>query len=228
MLNKQHSITIVKVDFAFFCEPKIFIAQKQIVREAINRGDTENLGGEPHQPNPTELQHEFYDQLDLKRRKAIYRIKQRALYEKNEQKAEVKSSKIAYKLVARGEDDPYADLFPGKKHEELTEEELKKKEVLKKKVLDIVSKFKLKIEDSHLRVFAGRNPPSSDLFIYMFTNIKLINNMQSATEVEVFKWVEKGGKCEIADLVEPASFHDRPKYTIREEGKDKDYPEVSG
>lgn len=98
---------------------------------------------------------------------------------------------------------------------------------MKNKVLEIVSKFKLKIEDDHLRVFAGRNPPSSDLFIYMFTNIKLINNMQSTTEVEVFKWVENEGKCEIADLEEDASFLDRPKETIKEDGKEKEL-ETSG
>ena len=48
------------------------------------------MGGEPTEPNPTELQYEFYDQLDLKRRKVIYRLKQRALYEKNEQQTEIK------------------------------------------------------------------------------------------------------------------------------------------
>jgi hypothetical protein len=59
--------------------------------------------------------------------------------------------------------------------------------------------FKLKIEDGHLRVFAGRTPNScgnkqvnlkDDLFIYVFTNRKLTNNLQSGLEVEVFKWVE--------------------------------------
>ena len=83
-----------------------------------------------------------------------------------------------------------------------------------------MSKYKLKIEDDHLRVFAGRNPPHSDFFIYMFTNRKLINNMQSTTEVEIFKWVEKNGKCEIADLEEPKAgdciFHDRPKEELKD------------
>jgi hypothetical protein len=75
VLREQHSITIVKVDFSYASEPEIKIAQKQIVREAINRGDDENIDGEPKQPNPTELQYEFYDEIDLRRKKAIYRIK---------------------------------------------------------------------------------------------------------------------------------------------------------
>lgn len=88
-----------------------------------------------------------------------------------------------------------------------------------------IRQFKLKIEDSHLRVFAHRNPPAmvdiktalgsglskekkeddwkkwlgllkgvkeNDLYIYVLTNRKLNNNMQSPIEVEVFKWSDQG------------------------------------
>ena len=89
-----------------------------------------------------------------------------------------------------------------------------------------IRQFKLKIEDSHLRVFAHRNPPAmteiktalgsgpskeakkeddwkkwlgllkgvkeNDLYIYVLTNRKLNNNMQSPLEVEVFKWSDQG------------------------------------
>lgn len=86
--------------------------------------------------------------------------------------------------------------------------------------------FKLKIGDGHLRVFAGRNPPNSDLFIYVFTNRKLINNMQSGLEFEVFKWVDadKEGKCKIVNLEEGAEFHDRPIDPGDEEHKVRTQP----
>lgn len=87
VLREQHSITLVKVDFSYPKEPEIKIAQKQIVREAVHRNeeeDEENKGGEPKWPNPTELQYEFYEEIDLKRKKAIYRIKQKRSMKKNE------------------------------------------------------------------------------------------------------------------------------------------------
>lgn len=76
--------------------------------------------------------------------------------------------------------------------------------------------FKLKIEDSHLRVFAYRNYPDiekiqdainnsnkkankKDLYIYVLANRKLNNNMQSPAEIEVFKWSDQGIEETITD-----------------------------
>jgi hypothetical protein len=57
---------------------------------------------------------------------------------------------VNYKLLERGEDEPFFGLD---EHE-------------KAKVLKIMRDFKLKIEDEHLRVFAERTQPSADLYIY--------------------------------------------------------------
>lgn len=69
-----------------------------------------------------------------------------------------------------------------------------------------MKEFRLKVDDDHLRVFAWRNPPvlgserdasrRDDLFIYMFTNRKLINNMQSTLEVEILRWNDDRGRIE--------------------------------
>jgi hypothetical protein len=42
------------------------------------------------------------------------------------------------------------------------------------------------ILEGHLNIFAVRN--TNTLYFYVLTNRKLINNMQSTIEVEVWKW----------------------------------------
>lgn len=95
--------------------------------------------------------------------------------------------------------DPAPTLF-----EKLSDEE-------SKTVINKMKNFKLKLHDDHLRVFAYRTPIKledakkkldvkvtaaelqlNDLYIYMLTNRRLPNNMQSTVEVEIFKWNDQG------------------------------------
>ena len=55
VLRVQHTVTICKVDFMCPFEPEIKIGTKQIVREAINRGNSEYLGEQAQFDFPTEL-----------------------------------------------------------------------------------------------------------------------------------------------------------------------------
>ena len=53
-------------------------------------------------------------------------------------------------------------------------------------------KFDLSISDQHLNVFAVKGTKQNgdetdELYIYVFTNRKMINNLQSTMEVEVWK-----------------------------------------
>ena len=60
----------------------------------------------------------------------------------------------------------------------------------REKVLKHLEGYKYKIPSEHVNVFATRNPVGSDLFIYVFSNRRLSNNMHSSLEVEVLKWSE--------------------------------------
>lgn len=57
-------------------------------------------------------------------------------------------------------------------------------------MLKHIEGYKYKIAFDHMNVFATRNPTSSDLFIYCFSNRRLVNNMNSSLEVEVLVWNE--------------------------------------
>jgi len=45
--------------------------------------------------------------------------------------------------------------------------------------------FKLMIPDHHLNLFAVRD---DQLYFYVLTNRRLINNLQSALEIEIWRW----------------------------------------
>jgi hypothetical protein len=46
----------------------------------------------------------------------------------------------------------------------------------------------MKLPEQQINLFAVRN--SETLFFYVLTNRRLINNMQSTLEIEVWKWVD--------------------------------------
>jgi hypothetical protein len=65
---------------------------------------------------------------------------------------------------------------------------LKDCEKLKEYLLEEIKKemnfeFKLKIAEQHLNVFAIKGTNKDEVFIYVFTNRKKLNNMQSPLEV---------------------------------------------
>jgi len=83
VLRKQHSLTICKVDFNFPEEPEITIASRQLIMEPISRvhnpGYNDSYGfegGKPDYPFPTELQNQYYDEIELRCKREIYRIRQ--------------------------------------------------------------------------------------------------------------------------------------------------------
>ena len=49
--------------------------------------------------------------------------------------------------------------------------------------------FNLSISDQHLNMFAikGTQEKKNEVYIYVFSNRKMINNLQSTMEIEVFK-----------------------------------------
>ena len=49
-------------------------------------------------------------------------------------------------------------------------------------------KFKLYFTEDHLNLFCVKSSTTDDLFIYIFTNRRQINNMQSTLEIEVLKF----------------------------------------
>lgn len=80
-----------------------------------------------------------------------------------------------------------ADVFAEEKQDPLDN---LKDENDRKKVIKHMETYRYRIPAEHLNVFATRNPTSSDLFIYCFSNRRLINNMHSSLEIEVLKWDE--------------------------------------
>lgn len=82
----------------------------------------------------------------------------------------------------------YDDFEKGKK----SEGDKKGKElmdvILQETIEFYKDKFKLYFTDQHLNLFCVKSTQSDDLFIYMFTNRRQINNMQSTLEVEVLKF----------------------------------------
>jgi hypothetical protein len=61
-------------------------------------------------------------------------------------------------------------------------------------------------------VFAVRN--SKELFIYVLTNRRLINNMQSTVEIEVWKWTD----CNKIEVHKPREY--LPFFIRDSEGKE--------
>jgi hypothetical protein len=221
VLREQHSVTICKVDFAYPFDPTIYVSSKQLVREAINRGDVEYLGSEAKEKYPTELQNHYYDEMQIRRKRAIYRIMQTA---RAVDKPIVKQPEETKESKFDEFDDAWIDQLPDSV-KYLAEEE-------RQKVIKKMAEFKLKISDDHLRVFAYRNPKKdeelekalalksankqplqlNDLYIYTLSNRKLANNMQSPVEVEVFRWDEKSNQ--IVELEETSQTCVDRKYNI--------------
>lgn len=137
----------------------------------------------------------FQEEFDKYTKRKAYKKKQHLLVDSNTllllvkrqiAKAFNKNLKSLWKENIR----KYDDFDKSKKNDDKKGSKDLMEVILQDTIEKYKDKFKLYFTDQHLNLFCVKSTQSDDLFIYMFTNRRQINNMQSTLEVEVLKFDE--------------------------------------